>query len=169
MWPPFMALPTAVIPRPIPIDYVTFRLDVIVSLAKGDASAVYEQACGLSIRDLRFLRIAAFDPGLPQGRLVAESYVEKTLVSKTISDLVRRGLLRREIDSQDARRVRLFVTAAGQAGVDACEILGRRLEAELMAGIGAEERLIFDRCIDTMMTNVEAMVARRPQGGGAKP
>lgn len=159
-----MDLTAQPIPRPVPIDYVTFRMDVVVSQAKADASSVYEKACGVSIRDLRFLRIAAFDPGLPQGRLAEQSYVEKTLVSKTITQLVRRNLLRREIDPRDARRIRLYVTEAGQAIVDQCEVIGRRLEAELIEGLSAEDRIVFGRCIEKMTSNVEAMLARRHGG-----
>lgn len=150
------------VPSRIPIDYVTFRLDVIVSLAKADASAVYEKACGVSLRELRCLRIATFEPGLPQSRLAAQSYVEKTLVSKTITGLVRRGLLRREIDARDARRVRLYATEAGSRVVDTCETLGRALEGELLAGIPSQQRVSFGQCMDVMMANLADMLRRRP-------
>lgn len=156
------------IPSKIPIDYVTFRLDVIVSLAKADASSVYETACGVSLRELRCLRIAAVEPGLPQSRLAAQSYIEKTLVSKTITGLVRRGLLRREIDAKDARRVRLYTTDAGRDVVDTCEVLGRALEGELLAGLSREQRAGFDQCVDIMMANLADMIRRRPPGARVK-
>lgn len=156
------------LPARIPIDYVTFRLDVIVSLSKADASQVYERACGVSLRELRCLRIASFEPGLPQNRLAAQSYVEKTLVSKTITGLVRRGLLRREIDPKDARRVRLYNTEKGQQVVDTCEVLGRALEGELVAGLSDEQRSVFSQCIDVLMANLAGMLERRPLAAKGK-
>lgn len=163
-----MAVEIERIPSKIPIDYVTFRLDVVVSLAKADASAAYEKACGVSLRELRCLRIASFEPGLAQNRLAAQSYIEKTLVSKTITGLVRRGLLRREIDALDARRVRLYTTEAGQAVVDTCEILGRGLEGELVAGLSSEQRAVFDHCVEIMMANLADMIRRRPPDARTK-
>lgn len=160
-----MAAEISGIPAQIPIDYVTFRMDVVVSLAKADASAAYEKACGVSLRELRCLRVASFDPGLPQSRLAELSYIEKTLVSKTITNLVRRGLLRREIDPRDARRVCLYVTDAGRDVVDTCETLGRGLEGELLAGLSPEQRAGFDHCVAVMMANLADMMKRRPSRG----
>lgn len=144
----------------IPIDYVTFRMDVVLSGALADASAAYERAEDVSLRDLRCLRIAAFEPGVSQTRLAMLSYVEKTLLSKAVTRLVNRGLLRREVDAADARRVRLFVTPAGQAAVDACEPLGRSLEGELLDGISAADLAVFSRCLDRMLANVATMQSR---------
>jgi DNA-binding MarR family transcriptional regulator len=149
------------VPSVVPIDYVTFRLDVISSAAKADASPVYEAACGISLRDLRCLRIAAFEPGLSQNRLTALAFIEKTLVSKTITGLVRRGLLRRETDAGDARRIRLFATPAGLKIVRTCERIGRALEADLMAGITEKQREAFDACLKKMMSNAANMLKKR--------
>lgn len=150
------------VPAIVPIDYVTFRLDVISSAAKADASPVYEAACGVSLRELRCLRIAAFEPGLSQNRLASLAFIEKTLISKTITSLVRRGLLKRDTDAADARRIRLAATPAGLKIVRTCEQIGRTLEAELMAGITQKQREIFDACLDRMMSNVADMLKKRP-------
>lgn len=149
------------VPTLVPIDYVTFRLDVISSAAKEDASPVYEAACGVSLRELRCLRIAAFEPGLSQNRLASLAFIEKTLISKTITGLVRRGLLKRDTDAADARRIRLFATPAGLKIVRKCEQIGRTLEAELMAGITPKQRKTFDACLEKMMSNVAGMMRKR--------
>jgi DNA-binding MarR family transcriptional regulator len=149
------------VPSVVPIDYVTFRLDVISNAAKADASPVYEAACGVSLRELRCLRIAAFEPGLSQNRLASLAFIEKTLVSKAITGLVRRKLLKRKTDAGDARRIRLFATQAGLTIVETCERIGRSLEAELMAGITKKQREAFDQCLEKMMSNIANMVKER--------
>lgn len=133
---------------PPAIDYVTFRLDVLVSIAKEDASAVYERETGVSLHDLRVLRNVAFQPGLIQGQLVDLCYVEKTSLSKRVTALEQRGLLRRQTGEQDARQSHLTLTTTGEEIVARCELLGRALESDMLSTLSVIERELFDNCID---------------------
>ena len=99
---------------PQAIDYITFRLDVLVSVAKFDASLVYETETAVSLHDLRVLRNVAFQPGLIQGQLVDLCYVEKTSLSKRVTSLEQRGFLRRQPGVKDARQSRLTLTKTGE-------------------------------------------------------
>src|SRR5688500_6532504 len=102
------------------IDFLTFRLDVLSDQAKQIASNVYEQACGVSLRELRILRQAYHRPGITQSEVAAGAYLEKTLVSKLVTALSRRGLLVRRIGEEDARWVQLFLTEEGTSIVKQC-------------------------------------------------
>lgn len=134
--------------RDVAINYVTFRLDVLTGIAKHDASLVYERECGVSLKDLRVLRFVALEPGLVQGRLANLCYLEKTSTSKMVTALVKRGLLRRKIGVEDARQVRLYLTALGQRIVDRCEVLGRAIEGRMMSVLSGEERRVFEHCVE---------------------
>jgi DNA-binding MarR family transcriptional regulator len=134
--------------RDVAINYVTFRLDVLTAIAKNDASLVYERECGVSLKDLRVLRFVALEPGLVQGRLATLCYLEKTLTSKMVTALVKRGLLRRKIGAEDARQVRLYLTAQGTRIVDRCEVLGREIEGSMMSVLSEEERRVFEHCVE---------------------
>ena len=149
-------------PVPLAIDYVTFRLDVLVSIAKDDASLVYETQTGVSLQDLRVLRNIAFQPGLIQGQLVDLCYVEKTSVSKRVSALEQRALLHRQPGERDARQARLMLTAAGEDVVSRCEVLGRQLERDMLSTLSVTERNVFERCIHKITAQ---LLYQRDQAG----
>jgi MarR family transcriptional regulator, temperature-dependent positive regulator of motility len=137
------------------IDFLTFRLDVLSDQAKQIASNVYEQACGVSLRELRILRQAYHRPGITQSEVAAGAYLEKTLVSKLVTALSRRGLLVRRIGEEDARWVQLFLTEEGTSIVKQCNKLGRRMERSMLSVLTAEETVLFEQCLAALTAKVE--------------
>jgi len=153
------------VPRPA-IDFLTFRLDVLNEQAKRQASQAYEAARNVSLRDLRVLRQAYARPGITQTEVVAGGYMEKTLVSKLVTSLVRRGLIRREIGEEDARWVRLYLTDDGHETVQHCNRMGRQMQKKLLAGLEPGEIEAFERTLAALTAVVEA--ARPGAKGRAK-
>ncbi len=141
-------------PRPA-IDFLTFRLDVLSDQAKQMASDAYEQACGVNLRELRILRQAHHRPGITQSAVSAGAYLEKTLVSKLVTALARRGLLVRRIDVEDARWVQLFLTEEGTEVVKQCNKLGRRMERSMLSALTADQAILFEQCLAALTAKVE--------------
>ncbi|MGO4612301.1 MarR family transcriptional regulator, partial [Variovorax sp. 2RAF20] len=77
-------------------------------MSKAAGSQFYENEFGVTVRDLRVLRLVALEPGLTLSRLIELTLLEKTQVSKLVSALVRQGLLSRQIGELDARQINLF-------------------------------------------------------------
>jgi DNA-binding MarR family transcriptional regulator len=137
------------------IDFLTFRLDVLSGQAKQMASDVYEQACGVSLRELRILRQANHRPGITQSEVAAGAYLEKTLVSKLVTSLARRGLLVRRIGEEDARWVQLFLTDKGTQIVRECNKLGRRMERSLLSVLSDKQAEVLEECVAALTTKVQ--------------
>lgn len=116
-------------PLDIKSDYLNVLLDVASERTRYRGSQVYETELGLSIRDLRLLRMVGMAPGISMGELVQQSGIEKTLTSKIVSALVQRGWVERQLGQADARQVLLALTDAGEALVLQAEPLGHELEA----------------------------------------
>lgn len=144
-------------------EFLTFRIDVFNDQAKQLATDVYEETHGVSLRELRVLRLAYAAPGITQGEVVAASRLEKTLVSKLITSLARRQLLLREIGAQDARWVHLHLTDEGRHIVQQCNRLGRKMERSLLSVLSDSDRVLFDNCLERLTAQVErdALDARR--------
>lgn len=132
-------------------DYVTFRLDLVSSIARTEASKVYLRECGLDIRQLRVLRRVAEDPGSSVSEIVESTMFERTLVSRIISDLVGEGLLIRRISSSDARQFHIDITKEGLARARMADDLGDQLNEDLLSSLNAQERAEFDRCLDKLV------------------
>ncbi|AJG23563.1 MarR family winged helix-turn-helix transcriptional regulator [Cupriavidus basilensis] len=153
------------------LEYLSFRLDRLSELSKAAGSQYYENEFGVTVRDLRVLRLVALEPGLTLGRLIELSLLEKTLVSKLVSALVRQGLLRRQIGEVDARQINLFLSAEGESMVKRTYERGNTLEKDFLATLTEAELKIFNRCIDKLTDTLErrAKNAGSDDPGSAKP
>ena len=118
------------------LEHLNFRLDVLSALAKSVASDIYEAECGVTLRDLRVLRFVDMQPGISLSPLIELTYLEKTLVSKLVTTLARRGLLTRSTGTTDARIINLNLTREGKAIVRKADRIGKTFDQQLMSEIG---------------------------------
>jgi DNA-binding MarR family transcriptional regulator len=130
--------------------FLTFRLDQLSQTAMAKASQVYKERLGLNIRELRVLRAIGDQPGLSSRTLSEASFIEQTLVSKHLRKLVDAGLVQRELESADARRVALHLTARGEAIRQEADRLGEEMERDFLSTLTPEELDQFNRCIDKL-------------------
>ena len=137
------------------LEHLNFRLDVLSALAKSVASGLYEAECGVTLRDLRVLRFVDMQPGISLGPLIALTYLEKTLVSKLVTALAKRGLLTRSTGTEDARVINLYLTPEGKAIVRKSERIGKSFDEQLMSVLSPKEKEVLYRCINKLTEHVE--------------
>ena len=137
------------------LEHLNFRLDVLSALAKSVASGLYEAECDVTLRDLRVLRFVDMQPGISLGPLVDLTYIEKTLVSKLVTTLAKRGLLTRSTGTTDARVINLHLTRKGKAIVQKSDRIGKIFDEQLMSVLSAEEKQVLFHCIDKLTDHVE--------------
>jgi len=137
------------------IDFLTYRLDVFSRKAKALASDIYEQSCGVSLRDLRVLRLAAHQPGITQGEVAILAHLEKPATSRLVKALAERGLMVRETGTQDARSDHLFLTEHGQDVVRRAARVGRKLETSMLSVLSQAELESFEGCLARLTARVE--------------
>ena len=131
-------------------SFLTFRLDQLSQTAMAKASQVYKERLGLNIRELRVLRAIGDQPGLSSRTLSEATFIEQTLVSKHLRKLVDAGLVQRELESADARRVALHLTMQGEAIRQEADRLGEEMERDFLSVLTPEELAQFNRCIDKL-------------------
>ncbi len=131
-------------------SFLTFRLDQLSQTAMAKASQVYKERLGLNIRELRVLRAIGDQPGLSSRSLSEATFIEQTLVSKHLRKLVNAGLVQRDLESADARRVTLNLTAQGQNIRETADRLGEEMERDFLSVLTPEELGQFNRCIDKL-------------------
>lgn len=111
------------------------------------ASQVYKEKLGLNIRELRVIRTIGDEPGISSKALSEASFIEQTLVSKHLRKLVSEGYIRRDLESADARRVALRLTAKGETVRQEADRLGDVMERDFLSALTPEELEVFNRCI----------------------
>lgn len=120
---------------PIRLDtFLPYRFAVLSDRLSQRLARVYE-GCGLSSPQWRVLAAVAEKPGRSAQDVVRMTPMEKATVSRAVSALIARGLMRREADDRDGRTSRLTLTAEGE-----------RLYGEIAPGVLAVEAGIAARC-----------------------
>lgn len=149
-------------PLNLQVDYVTITLDVINERMKALASEQYQRECGVSLREVRLLRFIGNEPGLTLTRLIESSHLEKTLASKAITALARRGLVLRSVGQADARQICLYLTDEGVAVVMNAERIGRVALKMFREALSDEERVIFETCLHKLAGAAEQISSSLP-------
>ncbi|MFM9923729.1 MarR family transcriptional regulator [Variovorax sp. H27-G14] len=126
-------------PLQLKTDYINVLLDQATERTRDRGSRVYEIELGISLRDIRLLRAVGGSPGITMGQLVQVCAIEKTLVSKLVSALVQRDLLKRQIGNEDARQIHLYLSKAGVDLVMRAEPIGHEMEARFLDCLSVAE------------------------------
>ena len=109
----------------------------------------------LSVEEFRALFYLWFDNGLTQNEIAAKAFKEKSLMTKTINSLERKGLIERKRMENDKRNKQIFLT---QKAIDmevkamACaNVITRKAEEN----ISNEDLEVFFRVINQMENNLK--------------
>ncbi len=95
---------------------------------------------GLGPTEARALRFFAHRPGSTQQDLVVHSGRDKAQITRIVQQLMERELLAREPDPNDGRRFNLQLTKKGLALQEAMHAQRKKLAADMLRGLGKEER-----------------------------
>lgn len=95
---------------------------------------------GFSVPEFRSLAFINRNPGTSLGEVADHLGLEAPTASKLVEGLVQRGLLRREDDPQDRRRVRLTILPKGRAAIDKAYEHTRQFLAARLAHMNEEQR-----------------------------
>jgi DNA-binding MarR family transcriptional regulator len=146
--------------------YLTYKLDLLKSLATRAADEAYGAEVDLRVRELRVLRLMHDHPGITATELRHLLVLDKTLMSKNLAVLEQRGLLRREVDESDNRVQKLFLTADGKRAWRNAERLGRRLEDEMFGQMTRAQWNELHRLLDVALASFHNWREGQPGGQG---
>ncbi|MFY7835615.1 MAG: MarR family winged helix-turn-helix transcriptional regulator [Novosphingobium sp.] len=121
----------------------------------GSANAIFEARFGWSVRELRVLRLVRETPNMTFTRLAASTKFERSLTSRTVSALIKAGLITRTNSPHDARVFTLRVTNAGEALCCQADPLTRELEALMLEPLSDAERKVLMDMLERVKTWVQ--------------
>ena len=133
-------------------DRLTFRLDVLAAEAIGANDALFVEATGCTIREIRVLRLIDDYPGITFVEICRVTGLERSLTSRLIRHLLALELIEREGTESDARRYRLSTTELGKARRLTARALSDSLEALLTRPLGKEELDSLNSMLDRLAT-----------------
>jgi DNA-binding MarR family transcriptional regulator len=126
-------------------DAVLDQLQALMFAVRGRLHQALREEAGDGVQTLTPLELRLLmglgrrDSGLTQAELVQRSGRDKAQMTRLLHGLEQRGLVEREPDPADRRRLLLRLTTDGRALRDTMEARRRRLVAGLLAGLGDDE------------------------------
>ncbi len=104
---------------------------------------------GLTALQYTALTVLEGHPDLTASHLARRSFVTAQSMADMITALDARGLIERHRDQRDRRRLVLALTSAGRDLLDMHREQVRDLEAEMLAGLDADEALGLRRAMES--------------------
>lgn len=94
-------------------DYVTFKFAILSQMFGRDAARIFSAKWGLSLPQYRILTVLGKLPGMSLRELTDRTQMDKGQLSRVVAQMENDGLITRESDSSDGRRLVLTLTRSG--------------------------------------------------------
>ena len=152
---------------------LTYFLSSIAEDGIGAANTIFVAKFGWSVRELRVLRLVRASPDVTFTALAERTKLDRSLTSRTLTRLMRAGLIERIGKPDDARTYALRATPQGRALCEAADPLTAEFEALMLAPLDDGER----EALVAMLEKVKAWVqdgysrevaARHPEARSGK-
>ncbi|AWM87519.1 MarR family winged helix-turn-helix transcriptional regulator [Microvirga sp. 17 mud 1-3] len=139
-------------------EFLPYRLNVLASLTSNALAQIYAERFGLSIPAWRVVAtLGQYDERTARD-IAAHGVMHKSTVSRAVSALEQRGLIRRRPNEGDRREEWLALTEEGRRIYDSIvpEALG--FESRVMSVLTPQEQALLGALVDRLTTRARAMV-----------
>lgn len=86
-------------------------------------------------------------------------------VSQSVDRLIQRGLLKREIDEADKRRIHLFITEEGKKIIPDIVAGRKQFEEQVFSGFSQEEKRTYQKLMSRIFQNTAAGIEKLKEQG----
>ena len=156
-------------------ELFSYRLNRLAYVSSRIAAGLNESRYGVGPREWRILALLGAAPDMSLNALASEANIDKSQASRTVSDLIERGLIERSADAQDARGVSLDLTRAGKNLYQEMFPAAVERNEEMLAVLSEDEREVLERALEkmtshmlNMLNDLKAEVPAR-RGRGVQP
>jgi len=145
----------------IPLEHwIAYRFGLIAARQGNFVAPMYATRHELTVPAWRSLAVIARFQPLTATRLATLTSSDAFKVARAIELLVRRGLIRRDVDKQDRRRASLRLTAQGRRVYADIEKFVVRVERELTSTLDANELAMLRQSLDKLDQQEARIIAQ---------
>ena len=131
-------------------DFLPYRLSIVTNRISASFARLYSEKFNLSIPEWRVMAVLGQQPGLSADEVCSETEMDKVPVSRAVTKLLGKGLLRREFSGRDRRRSILCLSEAGYGMYAQIVPLALAYEAELKAVLTPREQSQLEKLLDKL-------------------
>jgi DNA-binding MarR family transcriptional regulator len=147
---------------PLPLEHwLGYRFSFLAARIGNFVAPMYGSRHDLTMPAWRSLAVIARYQPLTAKQLAALTSSDAFKVARAIELLVRRGLIRREVDQADRRKAQLSLTAEGHDVYRDIEKFTMRVERELTASLDPLELKTLRRVLDKLDEQLETRIRSR--------
>jgi DNA-binding MarR family transcriptional regulator len=128
-------------------SYFPCQLATLTQSIMRSVASLFEERYGISLPEWKVLAIIRENPNMSAVSVACLAQMDTVAVSRAVTKLLDRGLVFREIDSEDRRCSVLHVTEEGREMHDQIAPLATELEANLLEGLSDDEQRVFAKAI----------------------
>jgi DNA-binding MarR family transcriptional regulator len=147
--------------RPLPSqlsELFSYRLNRLAYVSSRIAAGINESRYGVGPREWRIIALLGASAPMSLNALARASNIDKSQVSRTVSDLIERGLIKRSADEQDARGIRLDLTGAGRTLYKKVFPAAVARNETLLEVLSPEERGMMEGMLDKLTAHALDML-----------
>lgn len=143
-------------------EYVGLLIAAARSRIKQEVLARVAQH-GLTVPQFWILIRLAEQPGVSQAALAERCRADAPTISRTLSALARRRLVRADLDPADRRRSRVSLTASGERLAAHLAGVARQVRATVEAGMTRAEIAALQDGLRRVIANLDGLAAAAPR------
>jgi len=131
-------------------DLLSYKLHVVANLLSRGAALRYRREFGVSLMEWRTIALLGGEAPQSLNQLARLAGLDKSQMSRVVAGLTARALVLRAIDGDDARGVRLSLTAAGARLYRGLIAAANQRNDAFLAALDAHERRVLDTALDKL-------------------
>lgn len=132
-------------------EFLPYRLSIVTNRISASFARLYSEKFNLSIPEWRVMAVLGQQPGLSADQVCSETEMEKVPVSRAVSKLLDKGLLKRDFSGDDRRRSILHLSEAGYGMYAQIVPLALAYEVELKSALTGEEQAQLAILLDKLI------------------
>lgn len=142
-------------------DLLSYRLHVVANLLSRGAELRYRREFGVSLWEWRTLALlGAASAPLSLGDLAHAAGIHKSQMSRVVSGLTERRLLRRAADPVDGRGVHIGLSPSGRRVYNGLIKAAAERDAVFRECLSAREKAIFDQALAKLAGQARQFIQR---------
>jgi DNA-binding MarR family transcriptional regulator len=110
---------------------------------------------GINVTRWRILAVLAMGEGITINEIIDRAMLQQSALSRALTSMVKEGYVRRVVRRDDARCAGIYLTDKGRALFDTLNVVVRRREKRLLAGMSPREVRAAFAVIGQLSRNME--------------
>ena len=143
-------------------ERLNYRLSCLLASSGAKVTRLCEGRYGITRREWRLIALLAAHGAMSPSELAGQAHLERGRISRHITELAEKKLIRRVPLAQDRRRAVVDLTEEGRAVYAELFPQSVHFNKEVLAALTPEEMQVFERALDKLTQRADSILAARP-------